>query len=80
MLSNIPKPSLLIHEIELQRSAQWHLFRFSDRLQSRMEILLDRRKADELTTEEMIELETIGELDRIFTHINAMLSADHVGN
>jgi len=45
-----------------------------------MEILLDRRKADELTTEEMIELETIGELDRIFTHINAMLSADHVGN
>jgi len=78
MLSNIPKPSSLIHEIELQRSAQWHLFRFSERLQSRMEILLERRKAEQLTVEEMSELEMIAELDRIFTHINAMLSADYV--
>ncbi|WP_416212551.1 hypothetical protein [Nostoc sp. ChiQUE01b] len=37
-----------------------------------MEELLERKKADLLTSEEAIELEEIGELDRIFTHINAM--------
>jgi len=40
-----------------------------------MEELLERKKADLLTLEEVIELEEIGELDRIFTHINAMLVA-----
>ena len=40
-----------------------------------MEELLDRKKADLLTSEEVIEVEEIGELDRIFTHINAMLVA-----
>lgn len=80
MLSSMPKPSSLIHEIELQQSAQWHLFRFGDRLQSRMEVLLDKKKLDHLTPEETIELETISELDQIFTHINAMLSAGNVSN
>lgn len=40
-----------------------------------MEELLSRKKADLLTPEEVIELEEIAELDRIFTHINAMLIA-----
>jgi len=40
-----------------------------------MEELLPRKKADLLTPEEIIELEELGELDRIFTHINAMLVA-----
>jgi len=40
-----------------------------------MEELLERKKADLLTPEQIIELEEIGELDRIFTHINAMLVA-----
>jgi hypothetical protein len=40
-----------------------------------MEELLERKKADLLTPEEIIELEEIGELDRIFTHINAMIVA-----
>ena len=40
-----------------------------------MEQLLERKKADLLTPNEVAELETIGELDRIFTHINAMLVA-----
>ena len=35
--------------------------------------LLERKKADLLTSDEVVELEAIGELDRIFTHINAML-------
>ena len=40
-----------------------------------METLLDKKKSDLLTPEEINELEAIGELDRIFTHINAMLAA-----
>ena len=40
-----------------------------------MTILADRKKADQLTPEEALELEAIGEFDRIFTHINALLMA-----
>jgi len=40
-----------------------------------MENLLEKKKADQLTLDEIPELDTIGELDRIFTHINAMLAA-----
>ncbi|WP_298913209.1 hypothetical protein [uncultured Nostoc sp.] len=47
----------------------------NDELQARMEELLERKKADLLTLEEVIELEEIGEINRIFTHINAMLVA-----
>jgi hypothetical protein len=40
-----------------------------------MEQLLEKKKADQLMAEEAAELDTIGELDRIFTHINAMMVA-----
>jgi hypothetical protein len=40
-----------------------------------MELLLDKKKADQLSAEEMGDLEAIGELDRIFTHMNAMMAA-----
>ena len=53
------------------------LFKFSNHLQDRMELLLDKKKADELALEEIAELEAIGELDRIFTHMNAMLIAQN---
>jgi len=43
-----------------------------------MEALLDKKKADQLTPEEVGELDAIGELDRIFTHINAMIAAQNV--
>ncbi len=36
----------------------------------RMELLLAKRKVEPLSVEEIPELETIGELDRFFTHIN----------
>ncbi|MCL1491348.1 MAG: hypothetical protein M1G31_11425 [Pseudanabaena sp. Salubria-1] len=42
-----------------------------------MELLLDKKKTDELALEEIAELEAIGELDRIFTHMNAMLIAQN---
>jgi len=66
-----------MHEIQLQKVGDWNLFKFSESLQLRMENLLKKRKADQLIPDEITELDTIGELDRIFTHINAMLAAQN---
>jgi hypothetical protein len=78
MISTLSKPSSLINEICLEKVDGWNLFKFSESLQQRMEILLDKKKADQLMAEEITELDTIGELDRIFTHINAMMAAQDV--
>lgn len=78
MITTLNKPSALMHEIQLEKVGDWNLFKFSETLQLRMESLLERKKADEITPDEIAELDAIGELDRIFTHINAMLAADHV--
>lgn len=75
MIATLNKPSSLIHEIQLEKVDNWNLFKFSEALQLRMENLLDKKKADQLTSDEIAELDTIGELDRIFSHINAMLAA-----
>jgi hypothetical protein len=75
MTTVVPRPSSLIGKIKLVHVDQHNLFKFTDELQERMEELLERKKAEELTPEEAIELESIGELDRIFTHINALLVA-----
>ena len=40
-----------------------------------MELLLEKKKSETLTIDEIAELDSIGELDRIFTHINAMIAA-----
>ncbi|MGJ3246776.1 MAG: hypothetical protein ACFE0I_11955 [Elainellaceae cyanobacterium] len=77
MVTTFNKPSSLIHEIQLEKVGDWNLFKFSESLQLRMEILLEKKKADQLTPDELSELDAIGELDRIFTHINAMLAAQH---
>ncbi len=78
MVTSINKPSSLIHNIQLKRVGLLKLFKFSETLQLRMEDLLDKKKADQLTLDEIAELEAIGELDRIFTHMNAMLAAEDV--
>jgi hypothetical protein len=52
-----------------------NLFKFTEELQSRMEELLEKKKADLLMPEEAAELEGIGELDMIFTYINAQIAA-----
>jgi hypothetical protein len=75
MVLALSKPSLLIHEIRLEKVENWNLFKFSDSLQLQMESLLEKKKVDLLTPEEARELDTIGELDRIFTHVNAMIAA-----
>ncbi|NJO78918.1 MAG: hypothetical protein HC827_10610 [Cyanobacteria bacterium RM1_2_2] len=77
MITTLNKPSALIHEIRIEQVGEWKLFKFSEPLQLRMEVLLEKRKADQLTPDEMAELEAIGELDRIFTHINAMIAAQN---
>ncbi len=77
MVTTINKPSSLIHEIRLEKVDNWNLFKFSESLQLRMESLLEQKKADQITPDEIAELDEIGELDRIFTHINAMLAAQN---
>jgi hypothetical protein len=77
MVTTLDKPSSLIHEIQLEKVGNWNLFKFSSSLQSQMEILLEKKKDDELTPDEITQLEAIAELDRIFTHINAMLTAQY---
>lgn len=77
MVNPVPtKPSSLIGSIKLEQVDRHSLFKFTDDLQLRMEQLLSNKKADKLTPDELAELEAIGELDRIFTHINAMLVAN----
>ncbi|MGK7872657.1 MAG: hypothetical protein AB4426_04890 [Xenococcaceae cyanobacterium] len=78
MVTTLNKPSSLIHEIRLEKVGDWNLFKFSESLQLRMESLLDKKKTDQLTPDEIAELDAIGELDHIFTHINAMLTAQNV--
>lgn len=75
MTPTIIKPSAFLGNIRIEQFEQINLFKFTDELQERMEELLDKKKAEFLTVEETSELEAIGELDRIFTHINAMLVA-----
>ncbi|KKJ00666.1 hypothetical protein [Prochlorothrix hollandica] len=78
MVTTLNKPSSLIHEIQLESVGNWSLFKFSEPLQLRMESLLEKKKTDQITPDEIAELDAIGELDRIFTHINAMLAAQNV--
>ena len=73
MIPAISRPSTLLGGIQVEKVDKFNLFKFTDELQKRMEELLERKKADLLTSDEVVELEAIGELDRIFTHINAML-------
>jgi hypothetical protein len=75
MSTTLSKPSSFVHEIWVEKVDNWNLFKFSDSLQLRMENLLEKKKTDLLTIEEVSDLEAIGELDRIFTHINAMVAA-----
>jgi hypothetical protein len=77
MVTTLNKPSSLINEIQLEKVGNWNLFKFSESLQLRMESLLEKKKADQITPDEISELDAIAELDRIFTRINAMLTAQN---
>ena len=53
-----------------------NLFKFTDELQSRLEELSAKKKADLITAQEDAELSGILELDRIFTLLNARIIAE----
>jgi hypothetical protein len=72
----LSKPSSLINEIQMVKVGTWNLFKFSESLQLRMETLLNKKKDDLLSPEDVAELDAIGELDRILTHLNATISSD----
>jgi hypothetical protein len=62
--------------IQIQIVRGLNLFKFTDALQSRLEVLIDRQKANSLTPEETAELAGITELDRICTLMNARIIAE----
>jgi hypothetical protein len=76
-MATLIKPSAFLPTgLCTQRVNNLTLFKFTTELGERMQELLDKRKADVLTPEEAIELETIGELDDIFSYINAVIAAE----
>lgn len=62
--------------IQIQKVRGLNLFKFTDELQARLEILIERKKNNTLTPEETAELAGISELDRIFTLLNARMIAE----
>lgn len=71
----IEPPSLIETGITVERVNDRTLFKFTDRLQSRLETLLDKNQIDTLTPEERDELNAINELDRLFTYLNSLIIA-----
>ncbi|MFM7363323.1 MAG: hypothetical protein ACKO11_02220 [Cuspidothrix sp.] len=70
------QPSSLISSgVKMSEFGDIYLFKFTDKLQSRFEELLAKKKADSLTPEEKAEYVGISELQRIFTLINAQIAA-----
>jgi hypothetical protein len=75
-MTTLIKPSALLPKgLKVQQINNFTLFKFTDELGDRMQILLDKKKADSLTSDETLELEAIGELDEIFSYINAVMVA-----
>jgi hypothetical protein len=73
MTSAVIKPSSwLTQGIRVEKINNLNLFKFTEELGLRMQELLDKKKADLLTPDETAELEAIGELDIIFSYINAI--------
>ncbi|NET62161.1 MAG: hypothetical protein F6K47_40440 [Symploca sp. SIO2E6] len=62
--------------VKLQKVRELNLFKFTDELQNRLEILIERKKNNLLTAAETTELAGITELDRIFTLMNARIIAE----
>jgi predicted transcriptional regulator len=75
-MTTVLKPSVLLPRgLQVQQINNLTLFKFTDELGERMQTLLDKKKADDLSPEEALELEAIGELDEIFSYINAVIAA-----
>ncbi|BAZ39344.1 hypothetical protein NIES4101_52960 [Calothrix sp. NIES-4101] len=62
--------------IQISKFRNLYLFKFTPELQSRLDCLTEKKKAEMLTLEEEAELMGILELDRIFTLLNAKVIAE----
>ncbi|WP_026103490.1 hypothetical protein [Pseudanabaena sp. PCC 6802] len=62
-------------QVRVERIHNLNLFKFTPELGDRMNELLNKKKADALTQEESAELDAIGELDTIFSYINAITAS-----
>lgn len=72
-----PKPSSLLGtRTKLETANGLKSFKFTDELQSRADLLLERSKSGLLTAEEKTELEGISELAQIFSYVNSVLAAE----
>jgi hypothetical protein len=75
-MDTLLKPSTFIPKgIQVEQINNLTLFKFTEELGDRLQDLLDRKKANLLSAEESIELETISELDEIFSYINGVIAA-----
>ena len=74
-MNTLLKPSSLLPKgIRIQQINHLTVFKFTDELSDRLQILLDKKKADALTSTENLELEMIAELDEIFSYINGAIA------
>ena len=74
-MTTLLKPSALIPKgLRVEQINNLTLFKFTDELGDRLQTLLDQKKAGSLTSDEVLELEAIGELDEIFSYINAVMT------
>ncbi len=76
-MTTLLKPSSLMPKgLQVQQVDHLTLFKFTNELGDRMQTLLDQKKANALNPEESLELAAIGELDEIFSYINAVIAAN----
>ena len=74
---NMVKPSSWVEtEIKISKIRQLYLFKFTDKLQERLDELSDKQKREILTLEESAELAGILELNQIFTLLNAKIISE----
>jgi hypothetical protein len=71
----ISPKSLLETGIRVEKVDGFRLFKFTDDLQDKLEELIAKNQSATLTTTEQEELDSISELDRIFTYLNSLLVA-----
>jgi hypothetical protein len=62
--------------IQMQSVKGLYLFKFSEPLQARLEVLNAKQREANLSADEEVELTGILELDRIFTLLNAKIIAE----
>ncbi|MGD1930558.1 MAG: hypothetical protein ACFB12_16770 [Leptolyngbyaceae cyanobacterium] len=76
MLQVSISPSALLDEgICVENIDGFRLFKFTEALQSKLETLLKKNELNTLSSAEQKELDSLNELERFFTYLNARLLA-----